>query len=88
MYLGEGVLPAPPVMGVIVKMHIGNGANVAWFADDMRVTWVPLLELEVISEMPWILESAAIPGHSYCLQMVHRTGFVSETLRLFLKRDI
>ncbi len=50
MYLGEGVLPAPPVMGVIVKMHIGNGANVAWFADDMRVTWVPLLELEVISE--------------------------------------
>ena len=50
MYLGEGLTPSPPVMGVIVEMHIGNGANVAWFADDMRVTWVPLLELEVISE--------------------------------------
>ncbi len=50
MYLGEGLTPSPPVMGVIVKMYIGNGANVAWFADDMRVTWVPLLELEVISE--------------------------------------
>jgi hypothetical protein len=37
-------------MGVIVKMQIGNGADVAWFGDDMRVTWVPLLELEVISE--------------------------------------
>jgi len=37
-------------MGVIVEMYIGNGANVAWFADDMRATWVPLLELEVISE--------------------------------------
>ncbi len=37
-------------MGVIVKMAIGNGADVAWFGDDMRVTWVPLLELEVISE--------------------------------------
>ena len=37
-------------MGVIVKMHIVNGADVAWFGDDMRVTWVPLLELEVISE--------------------------------------
>jgi hypothetical protein len=36
--------------GVIVKMGIGNGADVAWFRDDMRVTWVPLLELEVISE--------------------------------------
>jgi hypothetical protein len=33
-------------MGVIVKMGIGNGADVAWFGDDMRVTWVPLLELE------------------------------------------
>ena len=41
---------APTQMGVIVKMQIGNGADVAWFADDMRVTWVPLLELEVISE--------------------------------------
>jgi len=41
---------SPRTLGVIVKMHIGNGANVAWFADDMRVTWVPLLELEVISE--------------------------------------
>ena len=50
MYLGEGLTPSPPVMGVIVEMHIGNGANVAWFADDMRVTWVPLLELEIISE--------------------------------------
>ena len=37
-------------MGVIVKMAIGNGANVAWFGDDMRVTWVPLLELEVVSD--------------------------------------
>ena len=36
-------------LGVIVEMHIGNGANVAWFADDMRITWVPLLELEVVS---------------------------------------
>ena len=50
MYLGEGLTPSPPVMGVIVKMRIGNGGDVAWFADDMRVTWVPLLELEVISE--------------------------------------
>ena len=39
-----------PTLGVIVEMHIGNGANVSWFADDMRVTWVPLGELEVISE--------------------------------------
>jgi hypothetical protein len=39
-----------PTLGVIVEMHIGNGANVAWFADDMRVTWVPLLELEIVSE--------------------------------------
>ena len=39
-----------PTLGVIVEMHIGNGANVAWLADGMRVTWVPLLELEVISE--------------------------------------
>ena len=50
MYLGEGLTPSPPVMGVIVEMYIGNGANVAWFADDMRFTWVPLLELEVVSE--------------------------------------
>ena len=50
MYLGEGLTPSPPVMGVIVEMHIGNGANVAWFADEMRITWVPLLELEVVSE--------------------------------------
>jgi hypothetical protein len=50
MYLGEGLTPSPPVMGVIVEMHIGNGANVAWFADDMRITWVPLLELEIVSE--------------------------------------
>ena len=50
MYLGEGLTPSPPVMGVIVEMHIGNGANVAWFADEMRITWVPLLELEVVRE--------------------------------------
>ena len=37
-------------MGVIVKMGIGNGADVSWFGDDMRVTWVPLLELQVVSE--------------------------------------
>ena len=37
-------------MGVIVKMGIGNGADVAWFGDDMRVTWVPLRELAVVSE--------------------------------------
>ena len=37
-------------MGVIVKMGIGNGADVAWFGDVMRVTWAPLLELEVVSE--------------------------------------
>ena len=37
-------------VGVIVKMKIGNGANVAWFGDDMRVTWTPLTELQVISE--------------------------------------
>ena len=47
MYLGEGLLPSPPVMGIIVEMRIGNGANVAWFADDMRVTWVPLTEATV-----------------------------------------
>ena len=39
-----------PTLGVIVKMAVGNGADVAWLGDDMRVTWVPLLELEVISE--------------------------------------
>ena len=50
VFLNEGLTPAAPIRGVTVKMHIGNGANVAWFADDMRVTWVPLLELEVISE--------------------------------------
>lgn len=42
--------PTSPTLGVIVEMHIGNGANVAWFADDMRITWVPLTELGVISE--------------------------------------
>lgn len=41
--------PESPTLGVIVEMHIGNGANVAWFGDDMRITWVPLLELEVVS---------------------------------------
>ncbi len=42
--------PTSPTIGIIVKMSVGNGADVAWFADDMRVTWVPILELEVISE--------------------------------------
>ena len=42
--------PESPTLGVIVKMHVINGADVAWFADDMRVTWVPLVELEVVSE--------------------------------------
>ena len=36
-------------MGVIVKMGIGNGADVAWLGDGMRVTWTPLAELEVVS---------------------------------------
>ena len=36
-------------MGVIVKMGIGNGADVAWFGDDMRVTWAPITELDVVS---------------------------------------
>ena len=38
------------ILGVIVEMHIGNGANVAWFADNGRVAWTPISELEVISE--------------------------------------
>ena len=37
-------------MGVIVNMNLVNGADVAWFSDDMRVTWTPMSELEVISE--------------------------------------
>ena len=37
-------------MGVIVKMNLINGADVAWFGDNMRVTWTPMSELEVISE--------------------------------------
>ena len=37
-------------IGIIVEMRIGNGANVAWFEDGMRVTWTPLTELQVISE--------------------------------------
>ena len=37
-------------MGVIVKMNLVNGADVAWFGDNMRVTWTPMSELEVISE--------------------------------------
>ena len=49
-YLNEGLGPLPPTMGIIVEMRIGNGANVAWFEDDMRITWVPLSELEVVSE--------------------------------------
>ena len=39
-----------PQMGVIVKMNLAHGADVAWFSDDMRVTWTPMSELEVISE--------------------------------------
>ena len=39
----------PPTLGVIVEMHIGHGANVAWLGDGMRVTWTPLAELEVVS---------------------------------------
>ena len=39
-----------PQMGVIVKMNLTHGADVAWFGDDMRVTWTPMSELEVISE--------------------------------------
>ena len=37
-------------LGIIVKMNIGNGADVAWFGDNARTTWTPLAELEVISE--------------------------------------
>ena len=40
----------PPQMGVIVKMNLAHGADIAWFGDDMRVTWTPMSELEVISE--------------------------------------
>ena len=40
---------ASPQMGVIVKMHIGNGADVAWFGDNMRIAWTPIAELKVIS---------------------------------------
>ena len=39
-----------PQMGAIVKMNLAHGADVAWFGDDMRVTWTPMSELEVISE--------------------------------------
>ena len=39
-----------PQMGVIVRANLTNGADVAWFSDNMRVTWVPMSELEVISE--------------------------------------
>ena len=49
VFLNEGLTPAAPIRGVIVKMHIGNGADVAWFSDNMRVTWVPMSELEVVS---------------------------------------
>jgi hypothetical protein len=38
-----------PQIGVIVKMHIGNGADVAWFGDNMRIVWTPIVELKVIS---------------------------------------
>ncbi len=41
---------SPRTLGVIVKMNIANGADVAWFGDNMRVTWTPTSELEVISE--------------------------------------
>jgi len=37
-------------MGVIVKMNLAHGADVAWFGDNMRVTWTPMSELEVVSE--------------------------------------
>tara|TARA_B100000700_G_scaffold195285_1_gene214951 strand:+ start:69 stop:257 length:189 start_codon:yes stop_codon:yes gene_type:complete len=43
-----GPVPSTDV-GVIVKMHVANGANVAWLVDDLRITWVPLAELEVVS---------------------------------------
>jgi hypothetical protein len=49
-FLNEGLTPAAPIRGIIVEMRVGNGVNVAWFADDMRITWVPLAELEVVSE--------------------------------------
>jgi hypothetical protein len=49
MHIGEGVYKTSPILGIIVKMGIGNGADVAWFDDNMRITWVPLLELQVIS---------------------------------------
>ena len=39
-----------PQMGVIVKMNLAHGADIAWFGDNMRVTWTPMSELEVISE--------------------------------------
>ena len=39
-----------PQMGVIVKVNLAHGADIAWFGDDMRVTWTPMSELEVISE--------------------------------------
>ena len=41
---------SPRTLGVIVKMNIANGADVAWFGDNMRVTWTPMSELEVVSE--------------------------------------
>jgi hypothetical protein len=39
-----------PELGIVIKMHIANGADVAWFNDNMCVTWTPLAELKVVSE--------------------------------------
>ena len=38
-----------PQMGVIVKMNLAHGAEVAWFGDNMRIAWTPIAELKVIS---------------------------------------
>ena len=38
-----------PELGVIVKMNIAQGADVAWFGNEMRITWTPIAELEVVS---------------------------------------
>ena len=45
-----GIGKSSPQMGIVVKMNIAHGADVAWFGEDMRVTWTPMSELEVISE--------------------------------------
>jgi hypothetical protein len=38
-----------PELGVIVKMNIARGADVAWFGAEMRIAWTPIAELEVVS---------------------------------------